>query len=169
MRKKVGIISILLLSYFFLKELSNRYFVVNLSPSMEKGVYLLKEIDELKKGDVVLLNIPLNVRETLYSRGYLPKNIKTLLKEIVAIEGDKIEVVHNKLYINGEFKGEIATLDLKGRELISFLKDGTLKNDEVFLLGRGENSYDSRYFGAVKKEEILKKTILIKEFADGYK
>ncbi|MGL5903778.1 MAG: S26 family signal peptidase [Cetobacterium sp.] len=52
---------------------------------------------------------------------------------------------------------------------MSFLKDGTLKNDEVFLLGRGENSYDSRYFGAVKKEEILKKTILIKEFADGYK
>lgn len=164
MRKRVGVIAIFLLSYLFLKVVSNRYFVLNLSPSMEKGIYLLKEIDELKKGDVVLLNIPLKIKETLYSRGYLPKNIKTLLKEVVAIEGDKIEVVNNKLYVNNEFKGEIAKADPKGRELTSFVEDKILKRDEIFLLGRGENSYDSRYFGVVEKGELLKKTILLKEF-----
>lgn len=164
MRRKIGIIVTSLLLYLFVKELSSRYFVLNLSPSMEKGIYLLKDIDELKKGDVVVLNIPLNIKETLYSRGYLPKNIKTLLKEVVAVEGDCVEVVHNKIYINGEFKGDITEVDSKGRELVSFVKDGVLKSGEVFLLGRGKNSFDSRYFGVVKKSEILKKTILIKEF-----
>ena len=163
LRKKIKIIVIFILFYFIVKELSYRYFVLNLSPSMKKGIYLLKEIDELKKGDVVLIDIPLNIREVLYSRGYLPKNIKTLLKEVAAVEGDKIHVTYNKLYINGEFKGDIAGVDLKGRELVSFAKDGVLKSDEVFLLGRGENSFDSRYFGVVKKSKILKKTILIKE------
>lgn len=164
MRRKIGIIASSLLLYLFVKELSSRYFVLNLSPSMEKGIYLLKKIDELKKGDVVVLNIPLNIKETLYSRGYLPKNIKTLLKEVVAIEGDYVEVVHNKFYVNGEFKGDIARKDPKGRELVSHVENGVLKSDEIFLLGRGENSFDSRYFGVVKKSEILKKTILIKEF-----
>lgn len=164
MRKKVKVIVTFFLFYFIVKELSYNYLVLNLSPSMEKGIYLLKEIDELKKGDVVVLNIPLNIRETIYSRGYLPKNIKTLLKEVVAVEGDKVHVTHNKLYINGEFKGEIAEVDSKGRELVSYVKDGVLKSGEVFLLGKGENSFDSRYFGVVKKNEILKKTILIKEF-----
>ncbi|MGL5853894.1 MAG: signal peptidase I [Cetobacterium sp.] len=164
MRKKIGILITFLLLYLFVKELSYRYFVLNLSPSMQKGIYLLKEIDELKKGDVVVLNIPSNIKEILYSRGYLPKNIKTLLKEVVAVEGDCVEVDHNKLYINGEFKGDIAEVDLKGRKLVSFVKAGVLKSGEVFLLGRGKNSFDSRYFGAVEKSEILKKTILIKEF-----
>ena len=164
MRRKIGKVAVLVLLYLFIKELSSRYFVLNLSPSMEKGIYLLREIDELKKGDVVVLNIPLNIKETLYSRGYLPKNIKTLLKEVAAVEGDFVEVVHNKIYINGEFKGEIAEVDPKGRELVSFVKDGILKSGEVFLLGRGRNSFDSRYFGVVEKSEILKKTILIKEF-----
>ena len=164
MRRKIGIIATFLLLYLLVKELSSRYFVLNLSPSMEKGIYLLKEIDELKKGDVVVLNIPLNIKETLYSREYLPRNIKTLLKEVVAVEGDSIKVDCNKLYINGEFKGDIAEVDTKGRELVSFVKDGVLKSGEVFLLGKGKNSFDSRYFGAVEKNEILKKTILIKEF-----
>lgn len=164
MRKKIGILITFLLLYLFVKELSYRYFVLNLSPSMQKGIYLLKEIDELKKGDVVVLNIPSNIKEILYSRGYLPKNIKTLLKEVVAVEGDKVHVTYNKLYINGEFKGEIAEVDPKGRVLVSYVKDGVLKSGEVFLLGKGKNSFDSRYFGAVEKNEILKKTILIKEF-----
>ncbi len=164
MRKKIRVAVVFLLFYFIVKELSYRYFVLNLSPSMEKGIYLLKEIDELKKGDVVVLNIPSNIKEILYSRGYLPKNIKTLLKEVVAVEGDKVHITYNRLYINGEFKGEIAEVDSKGRELVSYVKDGVLKSGEVFLLGKGKNSFDSRYFGAVEKNEILKKTILIKEF-----
>ena len=164
MRRKIGIIATSLLLYLFVKELSSRYFVLNLSPSMEKGIYLLRDIDELKKGDVVVLNIPLDIKETLYSRGYLPKNIKTLLKEVVAIEGDSIKVDCNKLYMNGEYKEGITEVDPKCRELVSFVKDGVLKSGEVFLLGRGKNSFDSRYFGAVGKSEILKKTILIKEF-----
>ncbi|WP_432205484.1 S26 family signal peptidase (plasmid) [Cetobacterium somerae] len=164
MRKKISVIATSLLLYLFIKEVNSRYFVLNLSPSMEKGLYFLRDVDELKKGDVVVLNIPLNVKETLYSRGYLPKNIKTLLKEIVAVEGDIIDIAHKKLYINGELKGDIAEVDPRGRKLVSFAKNGALKKDEVFLLGRGENSFDSRYFGTIEKSEILKKTILIKEF-----
>ena len=164
MRRKIGIIAISLLFYLFVKELSNRYFVLNLSPSMQKGIYLLKEIDELKKGDVVVLNIPSNIKEILYSRGYLPKNKKTDYILNALEKNNFVEVVHNKIYINGEFKGNIAEVDPKGRKLISFVKDGILKSGEVFLLGRGKNSFDSRYFGTVEKSEILKKTILIKEF-----
>ncbi|MGL4976791.1 MAG: signal peptidase I [Cetobacterium sp.] len=160
MKKKIVI---LLLFYFILREIGLKYLVINLSPSMEKGIYLLKDIKKLKKGDVVLLSIPKNTEKIIYSRKYLPQNIKTLLKQVVAVEGDLIEIADNKLYINGSYVKDLSSKDSRGRVLETFVTNGKLKKDEFFLLGTKENSYDSRYFGAVNRVEILKQAILLKE------
>ena len=78
------------------------------------------------------------------------------MKEIVGIYGDDIEISDNKIYINGEFKGDIFEKDSYGNN-IRTLKAGKLelKKDEYFVMGTNPKSYDSRYWGAIKQDEIL--------------
>lgn len=119
-------------------------YCINITPSIPKGLYKLKNIEEYRKGN-------------------LPKHINYLVKYIKGIPGDLIQVKSNKLYINGEYQGSIKEYDLQGKILKSSLpKEYTLKKDEYVLLGSDDNSYDSRYFGIVKKEKILKEALKIK-------
>ena len=69
--------------------------------------------------------------------------------------------------VNGPGEAKDADLGLAGgKNAFTFFKKGkpvmTLKEDEYFVLGdnRG-NSYDSRFFGPIKKDEIIGKLSLI--------
>lgn len=138
-------------------------YCINITPSVPKGIYKLKKIEEYTKGKIVYIEIPDNAKKVIWEREYLPKHINYLIKYIKGIPGDFIQVKSNKLYINGEYKGSIKEHDLQGKILESSLpKKYTLKKDEYVLLGSDDNSYDSRYFGIVKKEKILKEALKIK-------
>lgn len=138
-------------------------YCINITPSIPKGLYKLKNIEEYRKGKIVYIEIPDNAKTVIWEREYLPKHINYLVKYIKGIPGDLIQVKSNKLYINGEYQGSIKEYDLQGKILKSSLpKEYTLKKDEYVLLGSDDNSYDSRYFGIVKKEKILKEALKIK-------
>lgn len=137
-------------------------YCINITPSIPKGIYRLKKIEEYKRGKIVYIEVPDNAK-IIWEREYLPKHIKYLVKYIKGIPGDFIEVKENKLYINKKYEGSIKEYDLQGKELISQLpKNYILKKDEYILLGSNDNSYDSRYFGIIKKEKILKEALKIK-------
>lgn len=138
-------------------------YCINISPSIPKGIYKLKKVEDLKKGNVVYIEIPDNAKDIIWGREYLPKHINYLVKYIQGVPKDLIEVKNNKLFINNEFKGNIQNFDKQGKKLKSELpKKYTLKENEYLLLGSDDNSYDSRYFGVVKKEQILKEAFKIK-------
>lgn len=138
-------------------------YCINITPSVPKGIYKLKKIEEYRKGKIVYIEIPDNAKKVIWEREYLPKHINYLVKYIKGIPGDLIQVKNNKLYINDEYQGSIKKYDLQGKILESSLpKNYTLRKDEYVLLGKDDNSYDSRYFGIVKKEKILKEACEIK-------
>ena len=96
-----------------------------------------------KPGDIVILNAP-DVEN------------KDYIKRVIAVEGDTVQILDGKVYVNGE---QIEESYLIGDEYTHIYSENywIIPEGEVFVLGdnRAEGaSKDSRYFGTVKIEEI---------------
>lgn len=82
---------------------------------------------------------------------------KKLIKRVIGMPNDKIKCVSGILYINNEED----TSGYGYGENIDF-PEYTLKDDEYFLIGDNRSdSFDSRYFGPVKEEDIVGKANFI--------
>lgn len=109
----------------------------------------------LKDKDIMILNII----------GYRFSDIKRfdivvvdgkdeyLIKRVIGLPGETIEYKDNKLYVNGKLVkdnyGKNPTKDFKTK----------IPKGSYFVMGDNRNnSLDSRYFGAFKKNKILGKT-----------
>lgn len=78
------------------------------------------------------------------------KQDEKLIKRVLALPGEKIKCVSGIIYVNNE---EIDDSHAYGKT--ADFSEVTLDEDEYFLVGDNrEVSYDSRYFGPVKKENI---------------
>ena len=79
-----------------------------------------------------------------------------LIKRVIAIGGDEIQVIDGYVYINGDRLNEIYTKTLTPNEILSeFVPEGY-----VYVMGDNrEGSRDSRNFGPVKLEQIEGKVI----------
>lgn len=130
-------------SYLILTKL----FWFNISPSIPLGIYREIKIDRINKGDIVVFKMDENFEK--YSS---TKNILTA-KKIVATYNDKLEIQNNHLFVNGEDYGEY----IKGIERA----DLKLSKDGYWVLSKEKYSLDSRYFGEIKKKDILKKVELV--------
>ncbi len=83
-----------------------------------------------------------------------------LVKRVIALPGETIEYRDGVLYINDTVVEEDFIEDVV-KKITGTISKRTLKDNEYFVLGdnRG-NSSDSRYFGAVSKNEITGKGLL---------
>lgn len=135
----------------------------NNSPSMPTGIYKKLQLDDIKKGDIVILKIPENAEQYIHGRNYLPQSTRKLLKRVAGVPKDNIEIRDNKLFINNVYVKEIKERDTRGFPLPK-IEGSILRENEYFLLGDEENSFDSAYFGAVKREQILNKAEKIIDF-----
>ena len=125
-------------------------------------------------GDIIALKVPENVK--------IPRNASkrariALIKRVVAVGGETVQVKDDKVYVNGKERRFEITREFDenfDREKQKsdyvkvwgpYLKFGVdqpyrVPADCYFLLGDNlEYSADSRYFGAVPKEEIIGKVV----------
>lgn len=130
-----------------------RYVVKGLSmyPTLENGQTVLVKIylSDYKHGDIVILNKPntqmtnLNVEAQFGDYAY-----SEMIKRIVAIEGDVIEFNDGAVKVNG-----VQLQDYEDKFKLNFSKK--LQPNEFFVLGdNSADSYDSRFFGVIKKSDI---------------
>lgn len=93
------------------------------------------------------------------------------IKRIIGLPGDSLRYVDDKLYVNGKavkepylkpYKSELVGGDLTGDfTLKEITGHKTVPKGYVFVLGDNRRgSYDSRYFGFVKKDKIVGKVDL---------
>lgn len=118
----------------------------SMDPTFHEGQYLINSkvsylFSKPKHGDVVIVE---------------PKNkeldVSYLIKRVIAVPGDKIEIKNNQLFLNDKKQKEPYIAEkMKDNEDFKI----TLKENQVFVMGDNRNdSLDSRVIGPVdyKKE-----------------
>ncbi len=82
---------------------------------------------------------------------------RPILKRVIGIAGDHVQIIDNELYINGNKQIETYVLD----KMNTYDLDFVVPKDQLFVLGDNRNSsVDSRHFGLVNVTNVLGKVIL---------
>jgi conjugative transfer signal peptidase TraF len=96
---------------------------LNLSPSVPVGLYAATE-DSLYVGQMVSVCLPAEAAQLGHARGYIgagecEDGTQPVLKMVVAMEGDRVEVKREGVRINGELvpRSRVRTQDSQGRAL----------------------------------------------------
>ena len=105
-------------------------------------------ISEPERNDVIVFIYPVD-------------KSKDFIKRVIGLPGDEIEIVGNKIYINGKpFEdkyGYYPGLTRKAR-----FGPVTVPKDHLFVMGDNRNhSYDSRYWGFVPLDAVKGKAFII--------
>lgn len=108
---------------------------------LNKAVYKLREP---KRGEVISFE---------YS------GTKYLIKRIIGLPGESIEIKNNILYIDGKpFEEEYIDPSMTMKD---YKLEGVIPNDSYFVMGDNRiNSMDSRDFGPIKKSDIIGKVFI---------
>jgi len=79
-----------------------------------------------------------------------------MLKRVAAKAGQQVRINSAGVFINEQRVSESRPLsaDSSGRKLSGARLSRELGEGELILLGRGERSFDSRYFGAVSVKRL---------------
>jgi conjugative transfer signal peptidase TraF len=136
---------------------------LNTTRSVAPGFYWVVN-KQPEKGDFVSFCPAKNsLTQMAHERGYIgfgncPGHYERLLKIVVGVSGDKIELHKQGVYINGTLLPHSAVLsqDGLGRLLLPFSnKSIALKPEELWVMtNRNPLSFDSRYIGAIHLAQI---------------
>lgn len=126
----------------------------NTSPSEPIGLYV-RTGDKAAVGRVVAFRPPAAAYP--YVANAMPERARTsILKTIRAGAGDLVCADHQQLRVNGQVWARIAAVDRLGRCLPRWGQCRRLTDGEMFVFStRIPNSFDSRYYGPVRRAEIL--------------
>jgi len=158
---------IILLNEFFLPPIlpdierfkSHRFSSISMQPALLVGDRLVADRkiykeERPKRGDVIIFEYPKDPS-------------KDYLKRIIGLEGEKVEIVNNKVYIDdkliddpwGYYENSLEKTYLK--ELENF-GPVVVSKDSLFVLGDNRhNSMDSRIFGFVDITKVKGKALYI--------
>src|SRR3990167_2945178 len=137
---------------------------VNLTPSMPIGLYQKVAVGEVNHGDYVAVCLPLDVVQVGIERGYLMRgscsgDAMPVIKQVIAVPGYRVVVGLEFLGVGQDkFFAPRQSYDHAHYRLQSWIVLGVQNNtDSYWLYGfySPRYSWDSRYFGGVKRENIL--------------
>lgn len=167
MRHKFSVAGVFLLMGLYI---ISRYIYFNPTPSETIGYYFVYHPLNYNVGDLVLVCVKdRNSMFILYELGlpYSDENgckLPLLLKRIAAQSRDTIEITSRGILINEKLKPHTKAIYEYENLILNGLPIGThyqLTSEQYFLLGQGDRSYDSRYFGIVPVDALRYKAILI--------
>ena len=127
-------------------------FTVTLTPSIEYRIFFLKRFftsAEITRGRYVMFDLP-DEFANLVSAKNLPA-----IKEIVGIEGDRLEVVGRSFFCNGKSIGKAKQYSLEGERIEHFKESTVIPGGKLFVVGHHKDSLDSKYFGFLDKRDVL--------------
>src|SRR3989344_3460559 len=142
--------------YFFVGQLL-RITGDSMVPTFKDGEQIIAEkisikFKDLERGEILIFNHPQN-------------NSRLLIKRLIALPGEKVNLINGKVLINGS---EILepylqpTTQTFGMKIIKDEAEFNVPEDSYILMGDNrEQSADSREFGPVKKDMIIGRAFLV--------
>ncbi len=132
-------------------EVSGRI-AVNFSPSVRPRLFfLVRHPASIRKGDYVIFR-PEHMDPFV--------NGKTLVKKVACDEGDTLTEKGKDYFCERTsppgtvYLGRAKDFSLKGERLQNFVYNGVIPKGFCFVEGSNTNSYDSRYWGFLRKSDI---------------
>ena len=160
--KKILIIYFYYILFVFISAIYFFQLHINTSASMPIGIY--REISQpIIKDCLVAACLPLPIALFAKQRGYIGNgsclgNTEPVLKKIVAVGGDEIDVTKQGVVINNKLlpHSKVLNFDDQLRPLASQINTHKkLVAQEIWLYGMTSNkSWDSRYYGAVECSQV---------------
>jgi len=132
------------------------HLVWNASASAPIGLWYVDAGARVGRGDMVVATTPVSVRQMAARRRYLPANV-TLLKRIVAADGDAVCALGVKIFVNGVQVSNRRPNDHQGRRLPWWSGCLHLSAGQVLLMTKPRDSFDGRYFGPTSRAAIIGK------------
>jgi conjugative transfer signal peptidase TraF len=133
----------------------------NLTYSMPVGIYRLRAADHVTRGSIVeVCESPraarMSINREYVDHGDCWDGTEPLLKEVVAVPGDRVMVGADGERVNGAHLpwSEPRGLDSRGRPLKPLSGTFVIGVDQVWLYSPHPRSFDSRYYGAVDRSLI---------------
>ena len=129
------------------------YLIWNASKSVPIGWYWI-EHRQPKLHQIAV--VKLDGWSQLYAaeRGYLPEKV-WLLKPVAAEFPSVFCRFGNYVFIDGKLVAKAKKFDRQLRNLPRWKGCLTLKPDELFVIAGPKNSFDSRYFGPIKLNQVV--------------
>jgi type IV secretory pathway protease TraF len=124
----------------------------NASKSVPIGWYVV-EHRKPKLHDIVVVRLEDWPELYASSRGYLPTNV-WLLKPIAGLSLSVVCRFGHYVFVDGKLVARAKLFDHSHRILPRWKGCQTLKSDELFLIARPRDAFDSRYFGPVKMSQV---------------
>jgi conjugative transfer signal peptidase TraF len=124
----------------------------NHSPSMPVGFYLRIE-GEPTHGAIVTVRAA-DVAPSYAAARQFDGERNRLIKRVAAAPGDLVCAENDIIRINDRTVLHRAAEDSSGRPLPRWSECRELSDEEFFLQGDADNSFDSRYFGPVRRDQI---------------
>jgi len=128
---------------------------VTITPSLGHRVFFLVEPESLdfQEGDYLLFHkqlvyIPLRGGQAQTDR---------LLKIVGCAAGHRLTVSNGEYFCDENYLGRALDKDSKGKPLSQFIFNGPVPPGSLFMVGNHPRSYDSRYYGFINADSVLKK------------
>lgn len=122
---------------------------VNVSGSLPWKVFVGARGTDISCGPDAVGLFRLNVENPYWKYGTL------FAKRFVGCPGDALATKGKDFYLNGKKVVAATERDSEGEEVGIFRFDGVIPERRYFVLGDGPTSYDSRYWGFVKKSWVV--------------
>jgi signal peptidase I len=128
----------------------------SMEPTLIEGDNLIVEkispkLGKIERGDIV----------TVYAPDFVQEKGSTMIKRVIGIEGDKINITDGDVYVNGEAIEEDYILG-DSTERIGEYVELTVEEDHYYVLGdnRVADIVDSRQAGQISIDNISGKAII---------
>lgn len=118
---------------------------ISMYPTLQDGqITLGSSIANYERGDIIV--------------AWPNEGDTRVIKRIIALPGETIEAKGSHIYIDGAELEE----DYTNSHYFDFWFKYTLGENEYFIMGDNrDNSYDSRIYGPIKKDQLINKVYII--------
>ncbi|MCC7482818.1 MAG: S26 family signal peptidase, partial [Hyphomicrobiales bacterium] len=150
-----GAIAVLGLAFLATKPLIDPapLLIWNASESVPIGWYLVARRPP-KIGEIAVIKPAEWIQNYASTRGYFPQEV-LLLKPVLASNPSIICRFGPYVFVDGKDVVKAAIVDKKHRPLPVWKGCKALKPSQYFVLGRHRDSFDSRYFGPIDRNQVI--------------